>query len=99
MSMLLVEIFAFTAILARITEFGFNPNRVAAFGENFMLLVNLGCAAVLYALFLIGRVPFVKLEQWQTACITVYLIWAWIVVALFPREAWVMPFFQYKGIK
>ncbi len=32
---------ALWAIAARITEFGFSPNRVAALGENAILLINL----------------------------------------------------------
>ena len=35
------------AIAARISEFGFSPNKVAALGENLILLVNLGWSAVL----------------------------------------------------
>ena len=38
----------------RITEFGFTPNRVAALGENLILLVNLLWSAWLYARFLRG---------------------------------------------
>jgi len=39
---LLVDAFALWAITARISEFGFSPNRVAALGENLILLANLG---------------------------------------------------------
>ena len=38
---LLANAVALWAIAARITEFGFRPNRVAALGENVVLLVNL----------------------------------------------------------
>ena len=41
-SALLVDAVALAAILARISDFGFTPNRVAALGENLILLVNLG---------------------------------------------------------
>src|SRR5262249_18463971 len=40
-SALLADAVALWAIAARITEFGFTPNRVAALGENVILLVNL----------------------------------------------------------
>src|SRR5215218_2218744 len=40
-SALLADAVALWAIAARITEFGFSPNRVAALGENAILLVNL----------------------------------------------------------
>jgi len=81
---LLVDAMALWAILARITEFGFSPNRVAALGENLILVVNLGWSAVLYARFLRRRAGFAALERWQTAYLPVYAVWAWIVVVVFP---------------
>jgi hypothetical protein len=81
---LLVDALALWAITARISEFGFSPNKVAALGENLILLVNLGWSAVLYARFLAGRVAFAQLERWQTAYLPVYALWAWAVVVLFP---------------
>jgi len=81
---LLVDALALWAIAARISEFGFSPNKVAALGENLILLVNLGWSAVLYARLLAGRVAFARLERWQTAYLPVYGLWAWVVVVLFP---------------
>jgi hypothetical protein len=81
---LLVDAFALWAIAARISEFGFSPNKVAALGENLILLVNLGWSAALYGRFLAGRAAFRQLERWQTAFLPVYAAWAWIVVVIFP---------------
>ena len=81
---LLVDAMALWAILARISAFGFTPNRVAALGENLILVVNLGWSAVLYARFLRRRAGFAPLERWQTAYLPVYAVWAWIVVVIFP---------------
>ncbi len=81
---LLVDGVALAAIAARIGEFGFSPNKVAALGENIILLVTLGWSAVLYARFLAGRAAFATLERWQTAYLPVYAGWAWIVVLAFP---------------
>lgn len=83
-SALLVDALALWAIVARITEFGFTPNRTAALGENLILLVNLGGSAVIYTKFLMKRSRFTVLERWQTAYIPVYFVWAWVVVGLFP---------------
>ena len=63
---LVVDAIALWAIAARISEFGFSPNKVAALGENLILLVTLGWSAVLYARFLAGRVGVTALERWQT---------------------------------
>ena len=83
-SALVVDAMALWAIAARISEFGFTPNRVAALGENLILLVNLMWSAWLYARFLRGRCSFAVLEQWQIAYLPVYPIWATVVVVLFP---------------
>jgi len=81
---LLVDAMALWAILARISAFGFTPNRVAALGENLILVVNLGWSAVLYARFLGKRAGIAPLERWQTAYLPVYAVWAAIVVVIFP---------------
>src|SRR3546814_15161728 len=54
-SALVADMVALAAIAARISEFGSTPNRVAALGENVILLVNLGWSAALYLRFLRGR--------------------------------------------
>jgi hypothetical protein len=81
---LLVDAIALWAIAGRISDYGFSPNKVAALGENVILLVNLGWSAVLYARFLARRAPFAALERWQTAYLPVYALWAWVVVLVFP---------------
>ena len=89
-SALVVDAVALAAIAARISEFGFTPNRVAALGENLILLVNLGWSAWLYARFLRQRGSFAALERWQVAYLPVYSAWAALVVTLFP------PLFAYR---
>jgi hypothetical protein len=89
-SALVVDGVALWAIAARISEFGFTPNRVAALGENLILLVNLTWTAWLYARFLRHRGSFVHLEQWQITYLPVYFAWAAIVVVMFP------PVFGYR---
>jgi hypothetical protein len=83
-SALAADAVALWAIAARISEFGFSPNRVAALGENVILLVNLVWAAVLSLRFLVGRGPFAALERWQTDYLPVFAAWAAIVVIVFP---------------
>lgn len=89
-SALVVDAVALAAIAARISEFGFTPNRVAALGENLLLLVNLAWSAWLYASFLRRRGPFTDLERWQIAYLPVYAGWATLVVVVFP------PMFGYR---
>ena len=89
-SALVVDGVALAAIASRISEFGFTPNRVAALGENLILLVNLAWSAWLYASFLRHRGSFAALERWQIAYLPVYAGWAALVVVMFP------PVFGYR---
>jgi hypothetical protein len=83
-SALVIDVLALAAILSRITEFGFTPNRTAGLGLNVALLANLVWTAWLLTAFLRGRRLFSDLERWQTMYIPVYAVWAAIVVAVFP---------------
>ncbi len=83
-SALLADAVALWAIAARIAEFGFTPNRVAALGVNMILLVNLTWSAVLYVRFLRERGTFTDLERWQTNYLPIYALWAGLVVIVFP---------------
>jgi hypothetical protein len=89
-SALVVDGVALAAIAARISEFGFTPNRVAALGENLILLVNLAGSAWFYARFLRHRGSFADLERWQITYLPVYAVWAALVVVIFP------PLFGYR---
>ncbi len=83
-SALAVDLLALGAILGRISEFGFTPNRVAALGENLVLLGSLAGSAFLYARFLRSGDGFRALERWQLSYLLVYAGWAALVVVAFP---------------
>jgi len=81
---LATDVVALAAITNRIDQLGFSPNRVAALGENLILLVNLAGSAVLSLRFLTGQGHFARLERWQTDFLPVYAGWATLVVVGFP---------------
>ncbi|MEV4657294.1 permease prefix domain 1-containing protein [Micromonospora sp. NPDC049301] len=83
-SALIIDILVLVAITGRISEWGFSPNKTAALGENLILLTNLAWSAWLYLGFIRGRMPFARLERWQTRYVIVYAGWAWAVVLAFP---------------
>jgi hypothetical protein len=83
-SALVLDLMVLGAMVARIGDLGFTPNRVAALGLNLVLLVNLAGAAWLSARFLAGRVAFHRLERWQTAYLPVFAAWAATVVVALP---------------
>ncbi|PYR38060.1 MAG: hypothetical protein DMF90_04675 [Acidobacteria bacterium] len=89
-SAVVVDGVALAAIAARISEFGFTPNRVAAFGENLILLINLAWSSWLSVRFLGHRGSFADLERWQIAYLPMYSVWAAVVVVMFP------PMFGYR---
>jgi hypothetical protein len=81
---LAVDVLALASVVSRISELGFTPNRVAALGENIILLVNLAGSAWFYARFLRSRGTFGSLERWQIAYLPVFSAWAVFVVIVFP---------------
>jgi hypothetical protein len=86
---LLADLLALWNIAARISEFGFTPNRVAVLGMNLILLINLAWSAVLYVRFVRNSESLLALERWQTRYLPVFAAWAAIVVIVFP------PLFHY----
>jgi hypothetical protein len=89
-SALAVDAVALAAVANRISEYGSTPNRVAALGENLILLVSLAGSAWFYTRFLRKRGSFAALERWQVAYLPVYSAWAAFVVIVFP------PLFSYR---
>ncbi len=83
-SALLLDVMVLGAMVARIGDLGFTPNRVAALGLNLVLLVNLAGAAWLSLRFLRGRIAFHRLERWQTSYLPCFALWAATVVAVLP---------------
>jgi hypothetical protein len=83
-SALLLDLMVLGAMIARIGELGFTPNRTAALGLNLVLLVNLAGAAWLSARFLTRRSTLHRLERWQTTYLPVFALWAATVVVLLP---------------
>ncbi|HEX2070311.1 MAG TPA: hypothetical protein VHF90_01525, partial [Thermoleophilaceae bacterium] len=83
-SALALDLMVLGAMVARIGDLGFSPNRAAALGLNLVLLVNLARAAWLSARFLRGRVPFHRLERWQTSYLPIFALWAATVVVVLP---------------
>lgn len=81
---LVLDAMVLMAMIARIGDLGFTPNRTAALGLNLVLLVNLAVTAWLSTQFLRGRTTFHRLERWQTAYLPVFPAWAVVVVTVVP---------------
>jgi hypothetical protein len=81
---LVLDLMVVGAMLARIGDLGFSPNRTAALGLNLVLLVNLAGAALLSVRFLAHRSTLHRLERWQTTYLPVFAAWAAAVVVVLP---------------
>jgi hypothetical protein len=81
---LVLDALVLLAMVTRIGDLGFTPNRTAALGLNLVLLVNLAGSAWLSWGFLTGRSAFHRLERWQTAYLPVFGVWVAAVVIVLP---------------
>lgn len=81
---LALDLMVLGAMVARIGDLGFTPNRTAALGLNIVLLVNLAGTAWLSARFLTGTGNFHRIERWQTGYLLVFAAWATFVVVVLP---------------
>jgi len=81
---LIIDIVALIAILGRLQNYGITPNKVAALGENIILLINLGFLSWLYIRYLTNKIEFKLIEKYQTSYLTIYAIWMAIVAFIFP---------------
>jgi hypothetical protein len=81
---LIIDTIALSAIIFRLSAYGITPNKLAALGENLILLGNLGGLAWLYIGYFRKKHDFIRLEMWQTAYLYVFLIWTAFVAFIFP---------------
>ena len=79
-----VDAIMLTAMLVRIAEFGFSPNKTAALGLNLLVLVHLAGHAWLTILAFRGRRRFAEIGRWHTGYLPLYVVWAAVVLVAFP---------------
>jgi hypothetical protein len=81
---LIIDGIALSAIIFRLSSFGITPNKIAALGENIVLLANLGGLALLYVFYFAKKITFSVLEKWQTFYLYIYVGWTAVVIFVFP---------------
>lgn len=81
---IIIDGVALSAIIFRLSEYGISPNKMAALGENLLLLINLAVLLWLYIRYFMKKIEFKEIEIWQTKYLTVYAVWMAIVVFVFP---------------
>jgi hypothetical protein len=81
---IVLDVLVLVSMFARIGEFGFTANRVAALGLNLILLVNLAGTAWFLVRLLAGRGNALRLERWQTDYLPVFAAWVVVVLVALP---------------
>lgn len=81
---IIINSFALSAILFRITEYGISPNRAAVLGSNVLILVNLLLVTVQLFKVLMNKGDINGVRNVMAVYLPVYTIWAVIVTFLFP---------------
>ncbi len=81
---LLTGVLTLAAVIGRIADFGWSPNRAALLGINAIFAVNLAGSVWLYSALWRRRRPFEDIVRWQTAHFGAYAAWAAVVVVAFP---------------
>jgi hypothetical protein len=81
---LLLNLIAVSAIVFRISEWGFTPNRTAVLGSNLLIMSHV--AAVLFRLLgiLFGNDSTRDLERILVQFLPVYAAWSLLVAVVFP---------------
>jgi hypothetical protein len=75
---------ALSAIIFRVSSFGFTPNRVAVLGVNLLIFLHLAFLSYQLVKSLRLNTSTLKVEAAIVGWFPVYSIWAAIVVFLFP---------------
>jgi len=80
---LIIDAIALVEIVIRLTSM-ITPNKMAALGENLLVLGNLGGLAFYYVKVLRHKGTFEALEKFQTDYLVIYAGWLAIVALVFP---------------
>lgn len=80
---LIIDAIALVEIVIRLTSM-ITPNKMAALGENLLVLGNLGGLAYYYIQVLRHKGTFAALEKFQTDYLVIYAGWLAIVALVFP---------------
>lgn len=81
---IIVDCVALLAIASRLSEYGVSPNKLAALGQNIVMLFNLIGLLGLYFGHFIKKLKFNAIEKFQTSYLWVYFAWISFVVLVFP---------------
>lgn len=84
---LIVDMIALTAILYRLSEFGFTPNRIAVLGFNILVFGNLISISARLLRVVTGKSDMGSVEGAIAGYLPVYAVWAFLISFGFPYSS------------
>jgi ABC-type uncharacterized transport system permease subunit len=81
---LIANVIALSAIIFRLSSFGFTPNRVAVLGANLLIFIHLASISFQLIKSLQPNGDIEKVEEAIVRFLPVYSVWTGIVVFVFP---------------
>jgi len=81
---LVIDVMALTAILFRLSSYGFTPNRLAVLGANLLAFCHLAGIFYYYTRYAVNNGAFENIENWIVKYIPVYTVWSICVAVGFP---------------
>ena len=81
---LLLDLIVLSAIVFRLSSYGFTPNRLAVLGANLCIFGHLAGIVYYYGRFMRKKEDFRQLIVWITNYIPVYTVWSIVVIFGFP---------------
>ncbi|MEK7274958.1 MAG: DUF4153 domain-containing protein [Candidatus Desantisbacteria bacterium] len=85
---LIIDMVALSAILFRLSSYGFTPNRVAVLGANVIVFCHLAGILYFYIRVMKENSRIIMLENWIARYIPIYTAWSIIVAFGFPIAFW-----------
>ena len=81
---LIIDLLALSAILFRLTSYGFTPNRVVVLGTNLVVMTHLLWTCTASLGLIRSKGPTVKASHAVASYLPVYIVWAALVVFVLP---------------
>lgn len=85
---LIIDLIALSAIVFRLSSYGFSPNRIAVLGANIIAFCHLAGILHIYIRALRAKAPLAKLEQWIAGYLPAYTCWSVFVAIGLPIIYW-----------
>lgn len=92
---LVIDLIALSAIIFRLSAYGFTPNRIAVLGVNMLVFIHLTIILIRQIKWIRGSVSSEQVKSAMVSYIPVYLIWILIICFIFPVA---FPFTENPGV-